>query len=592
MPAESPSFLSYSRKDYYFAESLAFHLMRQGVPVWLDVRDLEPGKDWKRGLEEALDTATTVVLVASPDSMESPHVRNEWQRALSHGKRIVLARFRGAKIPAELQQSESVDFRFHFGRALRALVACLKPAAPAAGARSTVGTGNSWIGLPPWVALMAVMLAIPSLAYLLLGNWKPDPSANIPVAVHWALIPVIALLLLWFFCITFLRRRMGMTRLAICLVCLTSVFAIPLTLFGLLGETAARGYHESVIQIARDHWRAGLALTAIPMAGLVVLVRLRPEDLLRWAPTGTAWPIYRIGHVADAAFDRAELGAQFGRVRHFFILHDPADAPMAQHLREQLGASGATEVAADADGATTVLLLTSRTRTAWLDQQTARLPEALLTVVGSAIRLPDSLEGLWRRQWIDFRGWDLQRADREKALPQVPEAVTQPRFPGVVNRVHQMLCALAALLFVLVGKIEQYSGASDDPNLAQIAAAVGALWWGLLARRLLRRSQPEAIFARDYKIGWVATAIAVSLCGYTMATQGGAIGRVLLVVAFLVAAYVWLSRQRKGLAFWLPQERAGREKPEQNLGPGRNWRTLIVFAVYLLIWYLVLGVET
>ena len=77
-----------------------------------------------------------------------------------------------------------------------------------------------------------------------------------------------------------------------------------------------------------------------------------------------------------------------------------------------------------------------------------------------------------------------------------------------------------------------------------------------------------------------------------MAAQGGAIGRVLLVVAFLVAAYVWLGRQRKGLAFWFPQERAGREKPEQTLAPGRNWRTLVVFAVYLLVWYLVLGVES
>jgi hypothetical protein len=77
-----------------------------------------------------------------------------------------------------------------------------------------------------------------------------------------------------------------------------------------------------------------------------------------------------------------------------------------------------------------------------------------------------------------------------------------------------------------------------------------------------------------------------------MATQGGAIGRVLLVVAFLVAAYVWLSRQREDLAFWFPQEPAGREKPEQNLAPVRSWRTLIVFAVYLLVWYMVLIVET
>jgi isopentenyl diphosphate isomerase/L-lactate dehydrogenase-like FMN-dependent dehydrogenase len=77
MPVEAPSFLSYSRKDYYFAESLAFHLMRQGVPVWLDVRDLEPGKDWERELEDALDAAPTVVLVAPPDSMKSPRGARE-----------------------------------------------------------------------------------------------------------------------------------------------------------------------------------------------------------------------------------------------------------------------------------------------------------------------------------------------------------------------------------------------------------------------------------------------------------------------------------------------------------------------------------
>ena len=130
---------------------------------------------------------------------------------------------------------------------------------------------------------------------------------------------------------------------------------------------------------------------------------------------------------------------------------------MAERLRQQLGAQGATEVAGG-DDATTVLLLTGRTRMAWLGQQSERLPQAMLTVVGSAIRLPDSLERLWRRQWIDFRGWDLRRADREKALPQVPEAVTQPRFPVIVNRVHHLLCALSALLFVLAGSMDQYLG--------------------------------------------------------------------------------------------------------------------------------------
>ena len=224
-------------------------------------------------------------------------------------------------------------------------------------------------------------------------------------------------------------------------------------------------------------------------------------------------------------------------------------------------------------------------------QLSGACPKSLATraaVVGGAIRLPDSLERLWRRQWIDFRGWDLRRADREKALPQVPEAVTQPRFPGVVNRVHHLLCALSALLFVLAGSMDQYSGANRDPSVGEIVAALGAIWWGLLARRLLRRGQLESTFARHRTIGWAATAVGVGLCGYTMATQGGAIGQVLLVLAFLVAAYVWLSRQRNDLAFWFPQERASREKPEQSLAPGRNWRTLIVVTVYVFAWYLLL----
>ena len=31
-------FISYSREDYYFVESLAFHLERHGVETWLDAK--------------------------------------------------------------------------------------------------------------------------------------------------------------------------------------------------------------------------------------------------------------------------------------------------------------------------------------------------------------------------------------------------------------------------------------------------------------------------------------------------------------------------------------------------------------------------
>jgi hypothetical protein len=588
MHTEPLSFLSYSRKDYYFAESLAFHLLRRGVPVWLDVRDLEPGKDWEHSLVEALDAATAVVLVASAASVASPHVQNEWQRALRQGKRIVLARLLGARIPAELQRCESVDFRGTFGRALGGLVAKLKSPMATAGTQAVAGGPTSWIGVPPWVALVATTLAVPSLAYLLLGTWALDPSAPLPPLAQWALVPAIAVLVLWFFCITFLRRRMGMTRLALSLVCLTGVFAIPSVLFGLLGEVDSQSYGESMVRMARDHWREGIALAAVPLAGLVVLIFVRPEDLLRWAPTGSAWPVYRVGHVADAAFARADVLTQFSLVGRFFVLHDAPDAPMAERLRQQLAAQGASEVGAGAAGATAVLLLTNRTRTPWLDSQMERLPAALLTIVGTAIRMPDQLERLWRRQWTDFRGWDPRRADRQKSLPQVPETVTQARFPSVVNQVHQALCAVGALLYVLGGKVDRYSGGNGDPSFALIAAALAALWWAWVARQLLRRSRPESTFVRDCQIGWAATAAAVGICGFATVSHQEAIGRVLLVVAASVAAFAWWSWRRKELGFWFPQQRGEREKPGQSLSPGRNWRTLIVFAVYLFAGYLVL----
>jgi hypothetical protein len=132
MPVDSPSFLSYSRKDYYFAESLAFHAAAQRPRV-----AGRQGSRTRQGLgaraRGRLDAATAVVLVASPDSMESPNVRNEWQRALRQG-RGSSSRASRREIPAELQQCESVDFRPPFGRALRAS-SHLTPAAPTAAAR-------------------------------------------------------------------------------------------------------------------------------------------------------------------------------------------------------------------------------------------------------------------------------------------------------------------------------------------------------------------------------------------------------------------------------------------------------------------------
>ena len=70
-------FISYSRKDFYFAESLAFHLARGGTSAWLDSNQLSPGGDWEKDLEKALNESSSVVLVGSRASSRSAYVTAE-----------------------------------------------------------------------------------------------------------------------------------------------------------------------------------------------------------------------------------------------------------------------------------------------------------------------------------------------------------------------------------------------------------------------------------------------------------------------------------------------------------------------------------
>jgi hypothetical protein len=320
---------------------------------------------------------------------------------------------------------------------------------------------------------------------------------------------------------------------------------------------------------------------------------LRPEDLLRWTPTGKAWASYRLGRVADAAFRRADLAFQFGQMKTFTLASDPADAPMAQRLREQLIAAGATEAPIGDDAAMPVVLLTNRTQFGWIDAQTARVRDSGLTVVGTAIGLPSSLDWLWRRQWIDFRTWNMRRTDVALSLPQVPDAVTQARLPAFVARVHHVLCAIAALVFALTSGVTADDAARSDglsgyDLIAGLSFGV-VVWWMLIAHRLVKRTRAASLLVRDWRIAWAVTAIVACIDSYALAQKGVAPARILLAMTLLVAAGIWLSRQRAGLAFWLPGEGGNGAVKGSVLGQSRDWSTLMWSSAYLLLWIPVVG---
>ena len=495
MAPAAPLFISYSRKDYYFAESLAFHLLRRGVPAWLDVKDLSPGGFWESDLEAALDAAACFVLVASPESVKSPNVRKEWERAKEQGKRIVVVVRRGARLAEELGNCEVVDFRGAFMPALGRLVERV-------GGNGREGSNryarwHFW-KLPPWILALTITLVVPIAAYFVLANWSSSSKDSAAAeAIFRILLPVFALLLLWYLGLSFVRRRMGMTHVVVCFAFAIAWTIYPLLLFWYSGTAGLASYASRMRQTITENPLVVELLGALPLLGLFILLVVQPEELLRWTPTGRAWGWYRARRAAT--LPELEKVSALKTVDCFYLLYDPIDRPAADRLKVELNQIGATE---DTSDGTAIVLLTNRARTEWLVHNARQLPAKVMTIVGTSIRLPKQFDWLWRREWIDFRHWDMNRLDRKKGLLAVPEAVTGTRFPTPVRIAHHLLCSMAGLAMLL-------PPLEDPKDIGEAEAAVGfalLLWCAVPARRLLRRTILEKAFYRGWSIRLVATA--------------------------------------------------------------------------------------
>ena len=100
-------FISYAREDRGTATRLADALAARGLPVWWD-RNLVLGRDYDRDIERELTTARAVLVIWSPDSVESDWVRAEASEAADR-KRIVPVRIRQATPPIRFRNIEAVD---------------------------------------------------------------------------------------------------------------------------------------------------------------------------------------------------------------------------------------------------------------------------------------------------------------------------------------------------------------------------------------------------------------------------------------------------------------------------------------------------
>jgi hypothetical protein len=113
MPPEwtmSTVFLSYSKKDYFFAELAQIKLSEAGITLWRDQGQLRAGRDWRQGFETRIADSLAVLAALSANSAESSYVTFEWAYALGKGKAIIPMKLNECIIRPKLGTIQYLDF--------------------------------------------------------------------------------------------------------------------------------------------------------------------------------------------------------------------------------------------------------------------------------------------------------------------------------------------------------------------------------------------------------------------------------------------------------------------------------------------------
>ncbi len=97
-------FLSYAQSDEAFAKALAAQLTRRGLSVWSPDQEVLPGDNvWFR-IGEALAKSKAMIVLVSPDSMRSEHVRREIEYALGQPN------YEGRLFPVQVRPTDDIPW--------------------------------------------------------------------------------------------------------------------------------------------------------------------------------------------------------------------------------------------------------------------------------------------------------------------------------------------------------------------------------------------------------------------------------------------------------------------------------------------------
>jgi hypothetical protein len=103
-------FISYAAEDEHFVTRLANDLIQSGAMIWLDILHALPGRQWTRSIQTALGESGMMIVVLSPEALESEHVNAEWQTYLEARRPVMPVIAEPCELPDRLRARGPIDF--------------------------------------------------------------------------------------------------------------------------------------------------------------------------------------------------------------------------------------------------------------------------------------------------------------------------------------------------------------------------------------------------------------------------------------------------------------------------------------------------
>lgn len=182
MQFEKTVFISHSSKDQEQSDRLVSALEARGVKCWVAYRDIEPGTNYPQEILKGIASCDAMIVLVSRNSLRSPHVEREVERAVSTGKPIYPIRLVDVEIAGSLEYLLSVShqidlFRGPADSAYENLAHAIKKGV-------SPNTGKP-LGVSPkgnplaWLAVAAVVLLVAAgVAYLALRPATDQPETT------------------------------------------------------------------------------------------------------------------------------------------------------------------------------------------------------------------------------------------------------------------------------------------------------------------------------------------------------------------------------------------------------------------------------